>query len=482
MKYKVFLSYSWKDMPMAMRLYKDLISSQVSVWRDQSDGEPTADFREEFLSRIDECEYFLMLDSKNYRNKSNWCCTEIERCLDNQKRNHGKPQIIVCLLDRDGDWRKQYKDDAHKYVFEKVNMFKYQNLFFDEYDNDLNYYQTLSFICSVFGLQFKQWNELPAVQDLKDELIDVTKKGCPLKDKDFEMLVNEYKTIEYLSCNNRKTAKEHFVLWNEDFKECGVHIFFPQWTYCVWLGQNQHHGQYDEECRIQFLKLSEQYPEDPRTWRGLGAISARLGYDADALSFYQRANSLINMEKNRRHKEICELEILYNVGVSYLNLYQYEKALSIFRDVIIMMKEKGQNNTSLIIYTHYCLVKLNRPLSERMTLLEEYIKDYPNEPELLNQLGVYYARNGENEKALSIFERSYLRQNSIQTYFHILCRLVAMGKALDMLEIGHVLDRDEVSMDDLYWKGAIYYHVMHNKDKAREIFNRCDNGLYQWYE
>ena len=113
---------------------------------------------------------------------------------------------------------------------------------------------------------------------------------------------------------------------------------------------------------------------------------------------------------------------------------------------------------------------------------EEYIKDHPDEPELLNQLGLYYTSIGNNKKALSVFERSYSLQNTTQTYFHLLCRQLAMGKALDRETIGRVLDRDEVTMDDLYWKGAIYYYIMYNKDKARDIYNRCDNSLYQWYD
>ena len=68
-------------MQVAMRLYDDLTRSHLEVWRDQIDGDPTANFLEEFLAKIDECDDFIILDSKNYRTKSNWCLTEIERCF-----------------------------------------------------------------------------------------------------------------------------------------------------------------------------------------------------------------------------------------------------------------------------------------------------------------------------------------------------------------------------------------------------------------
>lgn len=469
-------------MPIAIRLYKDLISSQISVWRDQSDGDPTADFREEFLSRIDECDYFLMLDSKNYRNKSNWCCTEIERCFENQKKNNGKPRLIVCLLDQDGEWRQDYKDDRHRYIFEKVNTLKYNDLYFDKYDNDLHYYKTLKNICAIFNLEYKQWNDLPAIQDLEDELSDKGQDETPLSNDDYEMLHNEYKAILNLSNNNRNTTREHFNLWIKDFKECRKNIFFPKWTYCVWLGQNMHKGKYDEECKNQFFKLTEEFPDDPRVWRGLGCISSKLGFYLDALNYFKKANGLINIERNKRHKEMCEIEILYNIGMSHLNLEQYDKALHAFHDVMKLMKDKGQNNSNVIYYALTCLIKLKRPMNERIELLEDYIIDNPNEPELSNQLGLLYAANSDNNKALSCFARSYSMQNSIETFYYLLCRMVAMGKDLDTAEVFNVLDREEITMDDKYWKGAICFYIMGDHTKARGYYSQCDANSYIWYE
>lgn len=45
------MSYSWKDMTVASRLYDDLTRSQVCVWRDQIDGDPTSNFLNEFLQK-----------------------------------------------------------------------------------------------------------------------------------------------------------------------------------------------------------------------------------------------------------------------------------------------------------------------------------------------------------------------------------------------------------------------------------------------
>ena len=129
-----------------------------------------------------------------------------------------------------------------------------------------------------------------------------------------------------------------------------------------------------------------------------------------------------------------------------------------------------------------CLTKLNRPMNERIELLEEYITDNPNEPELLNQLGLLYAANRNNNKAISCFTRSYSLQNSIETYFYKLCRMVAMSINYDIEEVSHVLDRKEITMDDTYWKGAICFLILKDFTKAKDYYTQCDSILYKWYE
>ena len=58
---KVFFSYSHRDKQIAQKIYWDLIRSGISVWRDQINGEPCANFKEEFLKKVEECEIFFVL-------------------------------------------------------------------------------------------------------------------------------------------------------------------------------------------------------------------------------------------------------------------------------------------------------------------------------------------------------------------------------------------------------------------------------------
>lgn len=61
---RVFFSYSHRDKQIAQKIYWDLINSGISVWRDQINGEPCANFKEEFLKKVEDCEIFLSLIAK----------------------------------------------------------------------------------------------------------------------------------------------------------------------------------------------------------------------------------------------------------------------------------------------------------------------------------------------------------------------------------------------------------------------------------
>ena len=231
-------------MEVAMRLYDDLTRSHLEVWRDQIDGDPTADFLEEFLSRIDECDDFLILDSKNYRTKSNWCLIELDRCFKNRSQRKG-PRIIVCLLDKDGEWRITYKNDKQKELFSKINMFKYHTLYYDgKYDNKNVYQRSIIEICALFAERFIPWNCLPQNRDILEEL---SCSNVLITDTDRTTILNGFEYIARFIDLQRDVSK-HFQLWILDCEFLNLHLFFPRWTYCIWLGHDMHQGKYDEKC------------------------------------------------------------------------------------------------------------------------------------------------------------------------------------------------------------------------------------------
>ncbi len=470
MQYKIFLSYSWKDMPIAMRLYNDLIHSQVSIWRDQIDGDPIADFKDEFLKKIDECEYFLMLDSVNYRQKSNWCCTEVKRCFEKKKK------IIVCLLQPDGEWRTQYKDAICEKYFSKINMYKYHNLYFKDYDNDGIYYKTISFICSLCQTEYKAWNQLPTIQDLLDEL-----SYKSINDGDRKMILYEYDVITHLIEEDRCNIKKHFYLWIDDCEKCNIDLFFPRWTFAVWLALDKHNNRYDRECFNQFEKLSLMYPNEPRVYRGLGCIAAKIGNYEYAYEQLCIANRLLSSIDFERHKRFNGFEVLFNLGQVCLNMLRYNDALFYFREAEKMMKSNNFCNISLLLNIDICMRSLEYSVIDRIYYLEQCTKIYSCDPELLQALGLCYTENGANINALDAFTKSYDLQPSIKTLFFILCRKKILNMSVSIAEIEEKLKIKNNTPEDFYYEGAIWFYIIGDIDKAYRCYSFCKNSYYEWY-
>ena len=461
-------------MEVAMRLYDDLTRSHLEVWRDQIDGDPTADFLEEFLSRIDECDDFLILDSKNYRTKSNWCLIELDRCFKNRSQRKG-PRIIVCLLDKDGEWRITYKNDKQKELFSKINMFKYHTLYYDgKYDNKNVYQRSIIEICALFAERFIPWNCLPQNRDILEEL---SCSNVLITDTDRTTILNGFEYIARFIDLQRDVSK-HFQLWILDCEFLNLHLFFPRWTYCIWLGHDMHQGKYDEKCYDEFSKLATDFPNDPRCFRGLGCIAARLKrYDTSIFSF-NTALRLMECEENSWHKHNSELEVLANLGQVYINIGQWANATECLFKALELMKSKKIFELRPILNLIYCLISTDR-IRECKNLLINLIKEHPLESELYFELGTICSLEEDNQNAINFFEKAYALSPSIKYAFYLLCRksiLFDIGS-----EAESVLKHTVYSLDDYYWKGAICFYLLQDSENAKHFYNMSDR-MYEWYQ
>ena len=471
---KVFLSYSWKDMEVAMRLYDDLTRSHLKVWRDQVDGDPTADFLEEFLAKIDECDDFIILDSKNYRMKSNWCLTEIERCFENRAIRNG-PRIIVCLLDKDGEWRIDYRNEKHEELFSKVNMFKYHRLFYDgKYDNEDVYQQSIAEICALFSERYIPWNNIPSDRDLIEEL---SFDHIPISDIDRATILNGYNNIVRFITLQRDVSK-HFEIWISDCEFFNLHLFFPRWTYCIWLGHNMHHGKFDTKCYEEFSHLAKDFPNDPRSFRGLGCISSRIGKYETAISAFCTALEVMACEENSWHKKHSEYEVLSNLAQVYINIEQFTNAVECLFKALELMKSQDFFELGPILNLVYCLISTKKYVDCK-TILKKLIKEHPLESELYFELGNIYSVENDNVHALTNFEQAYSIAPSVHNAFYLLCRKSAVSDIREEAE--SILKQDSDSSEDNYWKGAICYYLLYDNNRALYYFDKS-GGLYEWYQ
>ncbi len=470
------MSYSWKDMTVATRLYDDLTRSKIHVWRDQIDGEPTSDFLEEFLSKIDECDDFIILDSKNYRNKSNWCLTEIERCFYNREKRNA-PRIIVCLLDKDGEWRWQFKNEKFKMLFSKLNMFKYIELYYDgTYDNASIYQQSIRKLCNLFEERYIPWDNLPESRDFIEELVS---NQTVLQNEDKELLISEYKNIVRLTDLHRN-VNSHFKLWIEDCKYFNISAFFPRWSYCLWLGKNEHAGFYDDDCHENFIQLINDFPNDPRGYRGLGSILARIGNYKGAELQLKRSLDLMSLEENLHHKNYAEYEVKSNLAQVLMNQEKFIDAIPLLKDCFEHSIKVNIKDISIVSNYNYCLLYAEK-YDDSLQMLKQCRTVYELEGAYQKKLGFTYTALLENQLASNCFYKSYILHPSPETAYLYLCRQMVLGKDIDHNFVTQVLNNDIVLDEDNYWKGAICYFLLDDVRMAKEYYDLCECE-FEWYE
>lgn len=471
------MSYSWKDMSMATRLYNDLSRSYISIWRDQIDGDPTEDFLVEFLSKIDTCDDFIVLDSVNYRKKSNWCIKEIERCFENRlKRN--APRIIVCLLNKDGNWRWDFKNEKEKIIFSQLNMFKYQELCYEGiYDNASVYLNGIIQICSLFNQRFIPWDELPESQDFIDEL-SVGKLNISNAEK--QLLMDEYSIIQR-TIKMQRNPQRHFELWLDDCKLIGENLFFPVWTYCIWLGHRLNSQKNEDACSELFRWLVDKFPKDPRGFRGLASLLARQGKYEEAENALKLVISLFDLPQNKRHKDYSEFEVLLNLAQVLINRSQLSEAIHYLKRCLSISEKNNIKYLPMVLSYNYCLVTKNELVKSKMFLYSLY-EQYSLDDEFQSAIGLTLSALGENQAAYLSFKRAYMLKPSIKNAFFLLVRGYVIGFTFDKKTfIDSILAEEPICSDDNYWKGAICFYILNDIEKSREYYNKS-SLKYDWYQ
>lgn len=471
------MSYSWKDMSMATRLYNDLSRSYISIWRDQIDGDPTEDFLVEFLSKIDTCDDFIVLDSVNYRKKSNWCIKEIERCFENRlKRN--APRIIVCLLNKDGNWRWDFKNEKEKIIFSQLNMFKYQELCYEGiYDNASVYLNGIIQICSLFNQRFIPWDELPESQDFIDEL-SVGKLNISNAEK--QLLMDEYSIIQR-TIKMQRNPQRHFELWLDDCKLIGENLFFPVWTYCIWLGHRLNSQKNEDACSELFRWLVDKFPKDPRGFRGLASLLARQGKYEEAENALKLVISLFDLPQNKRHKDYSEFEVLLNLAQVLINRSQLSEAIHYLKRCLSISEKNNIKYLPMVLSYNYCLVTKNELVKSKMFLYSLY-EQYSLDDEFQSAIGLTLSALGENQAAYLSFKRAYMLKPSIKNAFFLLVRGYVIGITFDKKTfIDSILAEEPICPDDNYWKGAICFYILNDIEKSREYYNKS-SLKYDWYQ
>lgn len=469
MNKRVFLSYSWKDWPTVKRLYEDLVRSNVPVWRDQVDGDPLADFEEEFLHQIDQCDYFILCDSKNYRTrfekKPHWCCEEVERCYQNHDKK-GKPEIIVCLLDEDGEWRIDYTNGRK--VFERVNRLKYQPLPQDGYDNTGRYDKTLGFICEKLEVTYKRWNKIPTYQDLMDEVRNAMKNGSApkLDEAMVDIIKKGYEVIFDKQQMKFPNIKEAFNVWIKDCEYSGLNIMFPKWTYAVWYINQPDMDKY--EALGMFQDIIHQFPHDFRGYRGFGNLAGMIGTELSndrlndsAYEYYSMAEKSLKKADelmDNWQRSICEFEIECNLGMLSRSTSRIDEAQIHWEKAMSIMERDGFFNEDLVSNLFMVMRTLKVPVSNTKDWLRRLLNNYPTEHILYQLTGLVYNEEYDGHEALGMLQKAYSLRPSLENLCHLLNIKIGLGLLgyNDVANIRNTLaDTLQNDEDDEVWREEI---------------------------
>ncbi len=420
---RVFLSYSWRDSQVAMRVYNDLSRLNISIWRDQIDGDPFADFEREFMEKIDQCDYFILLDSSNYRapkktNSEWWCLKEVKRCLENQKKT-GSPKIVVCLLQEDGEWRKSFPNPEARWVFEQINALKYQCLYYTGYDDCGVYSKSLNSICELLGPNAKAWDSIPTCQDLIDELKEIDYNGVQTTDEEsVRIVIDGYRTLYSKIIKNYPNIKDSFRIWIEDFHHLKKELFFPKWTYAVWL-INQPSFETGEALAC-FDELCKVFPSNPRCFKGMGIVHAVIAkhyeeqldkrksieHYQSALNFLLKCEELTLIPQNHRHRDVCIFDLWYNIGSVHCYLHQERDALAVWEKALQLMLKEGFFREDLVEHMFCIKENIGQSPHDILKWLQSLKEFYPLEGLVYYLMALCYTQIEDNMTAFHMLKRA----------------------------------------------------------------------------
>lgn len=426
-----------------MRIYQDLVRSNHSVWRDQIDGAPAENFKKEFLLKIDECEYFILLDSENYRTNSSWCKVELEHFIES-KRNNPAKKIILCLIQEDGDWRKR-----EIFFVEHLNLLRYIDFSFKEtYDNDNNYECAINELSFILGSEYVPWYKFPYEKDFEDELSQVNKK---LSDVDREILLNDYKAIR-----TRKNQGISIELRLEtlliDLKRLRIKSVFPY----LLSGINKAGLKKFTEAKEIFKDIISSFPNDARGYRGLGAIYFNLKDFHNCLQTYLKSISITEKYGNEVQKKYLP-EIYLNLSSVLIEVKEYKEALSYCLKNYSLSKKDNKLHPQIFLNLDYCYEATGNKVKQQETL-EEGLYFFWGEPEIHGRYAKFYFDCGNIEKAISHYEIAYKYDQSVEYCVALAYAYFITNDITSYLKFEKSALQSEVSdIFDYYYIGLIYY-------------------------
>ena len=162
------------------------------------------------------------------------------------------------------------------------------------------------------------------------------------------------------------------------------------------------HIQESEDC---YQTIINKYPNNIEAKISYGFTLNKLEKFDEAIAIYHQG--LLIDKKN--------YSLLYNLGISYLNHYDYDNALIYLN----LAKEENNNSVDLWLTLAVCQAK-KRDFREAFESVSFAEKIQPNNPLIPFQMGTLFMQQDNNDEALKFFKKALeYNPNHIETLFHI---------------------------------------------------------------
>ncbi len=162
-----------------------------------------------------------------------------------------------------------------------------------------------------------------------------------------------------------------------------------------------------------------------------------------------------------------DYQLVYSIGLSYVNIQNYAEAEKYF-DKLLSVQKKPE-----ILFIQANIHKQLKKYDTAISYFEEVIKLNPNFSEAYNNLGNTKKRLGRIDEAISCFEKAIeLKKNNIQAYFN-LANTYKENKNFDELikTYEKILSFNQNDFKTLYNLGSVYL-FLGNISKGRDYFQK----------
>lgn len=424
---KIFFSYAWRDLGLAMRIDADLRRSGLKgLWRDRVDGQLCGDFREEYRERILACDVFLLLDSPSYRLHSHYCRDEIaffEEC----RRSHPEKRLVVCLAQADGAWRREalFQNQAEQLYVEFGTA--------GPYDDTGTYNVAMERLCTSFGIRFVPWTKAVFEQDFLDEL----QHGPELEEPLVARLREDYRSLDFYLLRNLPSTETRIRSLVADCEYFGLQTIFPSVFLCEYLlGQHR-----IEACREELRKMQERFSDDPRPLRWAGTADFLLGNADAALSEFFRAEQLAaasTLPGQRKFLKHIRLNILHTL----VHLNRLREARQRAEEFCRVFAQTDWDDWMYYSYVAQAFLLSGEHDARIGELLTQGIVRFPSEPSLHALAGFYDSMQGRIRQAVARYREAIRCAGSVDEMLQYASHLAVVykksGMQRELADLKHV--------------------------------------------